>query len=121
MAVSLCRQLSESVFVLVVGHQVLCGLWDGVLLHSWLLPDAGSSQAWGTAHVSATRPCTGHSCGPSSPSVPAFPMQRHAAHAQADETAVALGFAVADLLLGNQKPSKTFPMTSSYVLGPVVF
>ena len=47
-------------------------------------------------------------------------MQCHTAHPQADVTGLGLGFAVADLLLGNSKTLKTFPMTGSCVLGPVI-
>lgn len=57
-AAALCRQLGERSFVLVVDHQLCCGLWAGVLLHSWLLQPAVSSWAWGTARTAANRRCS---------------------------------------------------------------
>jgi len=48
-------------------------------------------------------------------------MQCHAAHPQTDMTGLGLGFAVAGLLLANKKALKTFPVTGTYVLGPMFF
>lgn len=92
-----------------------------LLLHIWLLQPAVSSWAWALPARLPTGAAARHSRPPSSSSVPAFPTRCHAAHPLADVTRLGLGFAVAGLLLINEKTLQTFPVNfpvMCWILGP---
>lgn len=119
-ALTVCQQLSKRPFIAEAGCQLLRGLWDAVLCHSWLLQAAVGSWAHSTARAPAPR-C----CSPAQPwdiflvppclsrAVPRCPSSGRCGRAWTRMCS-------SRSLTWKLRTLKPFPKTASYVLGPVI-